>query len=312
MRAGENAAARWRYQAALKIAADLKATGRLAPADAWMIGELEKRLAALPGDPAGDQASSVGSSVAQPSNQRFEVAERAVKPVHEAPFVLQKENGLRAELVLQWTESTDEHVRSYVNGIPTGSGGTHENGLRAGIGKAIRNYIETHNLTPKGVTLTAEDIREGMTGVLSVFICEPQFQGQTKDRLNNPEMMSAVDGMVRVSVEDGGRGMNPEFLERLFGKFEHAQGSLTRENQGAGLGLAICRHIVTAHGGTIWAESPGEGKGATFHFTLPAADRQGAVGLLGGKQAETKLAERRLAPAVRAEVARRTPQSAPV
>jgi len=51
------------------------------------------------------------------------------------------------------------------------------------------------------VTLTAEDIREGMTGVLSAFIAEPQFQGQTKDRLNNPEMMSAVDGMVRPALE---------------------------------------------------------------------------------------------------------------
>jgi len=121
--------------------------------------------------------------------------------VHEAPFVLQKENGLRADLVLQWTEATDEHVRSYVNGIPTGSGGTHENGLRAGLGKAVRNYIETHNLSPKGVTLTAEDIREGMTGVLSVFIQDPQFQGQTKDRLNNPELVSAVDGMVRPGLE---------------------------------------------------------------------------------------------------------------
>jgi len=59
-------------------------------------------------------------------------------------------------------ESTDEQIRSYVNGIPTGSGGTHENGLRAGIGKAVRNFIETHTLTPKGVTLTADDIREGL------------------------------------------------------------------------------------------------------------------------------------------------------
>jgi DNA gyrase subunit B len=129
------------------------------------------------------------------------VGERAAKPVHDVPFVLQKENGLKAELVLQWTESTDEHLRSYVNGIPTGSGGTHESGLRAGVGKAIRNYIDTHTLTPKGVTLTAEDIREGMTGVLSTFIREPQFQGQTKDRLNNPEMLSAVDGMVRPALE---------------------------------------------------------------------------------------------------------------
>jgi DNA gyrase subunit B/topoisomerase-4 subunit B len=129
------------------------------------------------------------------------IAERAGKPVHESPFVLEKDNGVRAELVLQWTESTDEHLRSYVNGIPTGSGGTHESGFRAGLGKAVRNYIETHNLTPKGVTLTTEDIREGMTGVLSIFIQEPQFQGQTKDRLNNPELVSAIDGMVRPGLE---------------------------------------------------------------------------------------------------------------
>ena len=129
------------------------------------------------------------------------VAATPGKPVHEAPFTLEKENGLKIELVLQWTESTDEHLRSYVNGIPTGSGGTHENGFRAGLGKAVRNYIDTHNLTPKGVTLTAEDIREGMTGILSVFIQEPQFQGQTKDRLNNPEVLSAVDGMVRPALE---------------------------------------------------------------------------------------------------------------
>jgi DNA gyrase subunit B len=129
------------------------------------------------------------------------VVERNAKPVHEASFVLNRESGPRLDFVLQWTESTDEHLRSYVNGIPTGSGGTHENGLRAGLGKAVRNYIDTHNLSPKGVTLTAEDIREGLVGVLSIFIEEPQFQGQTKDRLNNPEVMSAVDGAVRPALE---------------------------------------------------------------------------------------------------------------
>src|SRR5712691_9065605 len=129
------------------------------------------------------------------------VAERGARPVHDVPFTLTKDEGLRIDLVLQWTEATDEHVRSYVNGIPTGSGGTHESGLRAGIGKAVRNFIETHNLSPKGVTLTAEDIREGLTGVVSIFIQEPQFQGQTKDRLNNPEMLSTVDGVVRPALE---------------------------------------------------------------------------------------------------------------
>ncbi len=129
------------------------------------------------------------------------VTTRGPKPVHEVPFTLSRENGLRAEVVLQWTEATDEHVKSYVNGIPTGSGGTHENGLRAGLGKAVRNYIETHNLSPKGVTLSAEDIREGVVGILSIFMAEPQFQGQTKDRLNNPEVLSTVDSLVRPALE---------------------------------------------------------------------------------------------------------------
>jgi DNA gyrase subunit B len=132
------------------------------------------------------------------------LGERQAAPVHDAPFTLSKESdesGIRLDFALQWTQSTDEHVRSYVNGIPTGSGGTHENGFRAGLGKAVRNFIDTHNLSPKGVTLTAEDIREGLVVVLSVFVQEPQFQGQTKDRLNNPEVMSAVDSQVRPALE---------------------------------------------------------------------------------------------------------------
>jgi DNA gyrase subunit B/topoisomerase-4 subunit B len=132
------------------------------------------------------------------------LAERKANPVHDAPFVLSREHedsGLRLDLAMRWTEATDEHLRSYVNGIPTGSGGTHENGLRSGIGKAVRNFIDTHNLSPKGVTLTADDIREGLVGILSIFIKEPQFQGQTKDRLNNPEVTAIVDSMVRPALE---------------------------------------------------------------------------------------------------------------
>ena len=124
--------------------------------------------------------------------------------MHEPVFEVSKEHdesGMRLDFVAQWTEATDEHLKSYVNGIPTASGGTHENGLRGGLGKAIRNFIDTHNLSPKGVTLTADDIREGIVGVLSIFIKEPQFQGQTKDRLNNPEITAIVDSMVRPALE---------------------------------------------------------------------------------------------------------------
>ena len=131
------------------------------------------------------------------------LAERGkpVVPVNSAAFYKEHENGTRLELALAWTEATDEHVRSYVNGIPTANGGTHEAGLRAGVVKAVRNYIETHNLTPKGVTLTAEDIREGIVAVLSTYVVEPQFQGQTKGRLNNPEVAAQVDGVVRPALE---------------------------------------------------------------------------------------------------------------
>jgi DNA gyrase subunit B/topoisomerase-4 subunit B len=128
------------------------------------------------------------------------VAERAKPAIVPAPFETTRD-APRMELALTWTESTEEHIRSYVNGIPTIAGGTHEQGLKSGIVKAVRNYIDTHDLSPKGVTLTAEDIREGITAVLSVYILQPQFQGQTKDKLNNPEAAGEVDGAVRTALE---------------------------------------------------------------------------------------------------------------
>jgi len=118
-----------------------------------------------------------------------------------ALFFRQGEGDVRLEVALVWTEATDEHIRSYVNGIPTLNGGTHEAGLRSGIVKAVRNYIETHGLAPKGVTLTAEDIREGVCGILSSYVIDPQFQGQTKGRLNNPETTAQVEGVVRPALE---------------------------------------------------------------------------------------------------------------
>jgi DNA gyrase/topoisomerase IV subunit B len=127
--------------------------------------------------------------------------ERSARPIHEVPYSLHRDDEERIEVVMQWTESTDEHVRSYVNGIPTGAGGTHENGFRSGLTKAVRNYFETHNLIPRGVKVTHEDIREGLIAIVSVFISEPQFQGQTKDRLNNPELQTSIDNSVRPALE---------------------------------------------------------------------------------------------------------------
>ena len=110
-------------------------------------------------------------------------------------------NNTRFELAFAWTESTDEHIKSFVNGIPTPGGGTHENGLKAGVVKGVRNYLDTHGLSPKGLTLTAEDIREGLCAILSCYVREPQFQGQTKERLNNPEITAELDGVIRTFVE---------------------------------------------------------------------------------------------------------------
>ena len=133
------------------------------------------------------------------------VQRRGKATSHSNLFFTSKETSddppLRLEVALQWTESTDEVLRGYVNGIPTGSGGTHVNGLSTAVVRAVRNFIETKGLSPRGVTLTAEDIREGLVALLSVYVAAPQFQGQTKDRLNNPEVAGQVESLVRPALE---------------------------------------------------------------------------------------------------------------
>lgn len=122
-------------------------------------------------------------------------------PVTEGPFALARKEGEKIEVALQWTESTEETIRSYVNGIRTSSGGTHESGFKGGIVKAIRNYMATHEVKIKGLEITADDIREGIVGVLSIFVREPMFQGQTKERLNNPEIQAVVEKFVLAGLE---------------------------------------------------------------------------------------------------------------
>ena len=129
------------------------------------------------------------------------VKDSAKAPTTELPFSFVRKDGERLEAVLQWTDATEEAVRSYVNGIRTSGGGTHEAGFRSAIVRAIRDYMETHDIRVKGLTISAEDIREGIVGVLSTFVREPQFQGQTKDRLNNTEMTAQVESSVRPALE---------------------------------------------------------------------------------------------------------------
>ncbi len=129
------------------------------------------------------------------------VADAQTPTVHETAFTVLKDEKEKMEVALQWTESTEESFRSYVNGIRTVAGGTHENGLKGGIVKAIRNFMETHEVNVKGIQITADDIREGVVGILSVFVREPMFQGQTKEKLNNPELTAVVDNFIRPALE---------------------------------------------------------------------------------------------------------------
>ena len=116
-------------------------------------------------------------------------------------FYLDRADGIKVEIAFCWTESTNEKILSYVNGINTGEGGSHEDGFKSGLSKAIRNYMQVHDLTPKGVKITGDDIREGLLAVLSVnvpgSVTQLQFQGQTKDKLNNPEVMPPVETLSR-------------------------------------------------------------------------------------------------------------------
>ena len=135
------------------------------------------------------------------------VSDRAKLPVPPSGgvFYMSKRDDseqLGLEVAMQWTEAPDDLIKTYVNSVPTPDGGTHDTGLRSGIVKAIRNYIATHKLDPKGVTLTAEDIREGVVAVLSTYVYDPQFQSQTKNRLNNPEVAAQVEALVRPALEN--------------------------------------------------------------------------------------------------------------
>ncbi|MGE0549430.1 MAG: type IIA DNA topoisomerase subunit B [Kofleriaceae bacterium] len=147
------------------------------------------------------------------------VADRGKQPVPpgSAVFYMEKQDKdakLGVELALQWTESPDDLIKTYVNSVPTPDGGTHDAGLRSAIVKALRNYIATHKLDPKGVTLTAEDIREGVVALLSTYVHDPQFQSQTKNRLNNPEVAAQVEAMVRPALENYLNG-NPNWAQAV-------------------------------------------------------------------------------------------------
>ncbi|MCG6899900.1 MAG: DNA topoisomerase IV subunit B [Gammaproteobacteria bacterium] len=117
----------------------------------------------------------------------------------EEPFVGRMSgNSETAEWALAWLPEGGEAVaESYVNLIPTAQGGTHVNGLRMGLTEAVREFCEFRNLLPRGVKLSPEDVWDNCSYILSVKLLDPQFSGQTKERLSSRECAAFVSGVVK-------------------------------------------------------------------------------------------------------------------
>ncbi len=107
------------------------------------------------------------------------------------------QDSVKISLAIQHTDDYTESIFSYVNNIPTAEGGTHEMGFKAGYTRALNDYARKIGaLKEKDKNLTGEDYREGMTAVLTIFISNPQFEGQTKGKLGNTEVRPAVEEFV--------------------------------------------------------------------------------------------------------------------
>lgn len=128
--------------------------------------------------------------------------------VHDDVIAFESEDSGRnmaVEIALQWTTSYSESIHTYANTINTHEGGTHEEGFRAAMTSLINRYARRDNvklLREKDDNLTGDDIREGLTAVVSVKLSEPQFEGQTKTKLGNSEVKGFVQGVVNDGLGD--------------------------------------------------------------------------------------------------------------
>ena len=124
------------------------------------------------------------------------IDEKLINPI---PFYTKKEQDeIIVETAIQYTNSMDENVKCYTNNIINPEGGTHLSGFRTALTSAINTYAQKSELL-KGLTTTlnGDDVREGLTAVISVKVANPQFEGQTKIKLNNPEVKNAVAKVIR-------------------------------------------------------------------------------------------------------------------
>ena len=123
--------------------------------------------------------------------------------IHELPIYIDKEGEYPIEVAIQYTTSYSENIYSFVNNINTIEGGTHLEGFKRAITKAFNDYAKNHNLLKdKDGNLQGEDIREGMTAVISVKVKEPQFEGQTKTKLGNSEVSGLVQAIVNEALSN--------------------------------------------------------------------------------------------------------------
>ena len=122
--------------------------------------------------------------------------------VNPEPFYFEKEDDFRIECAFHWTIATDTEIHSYANSINTSDGGTHEQAVKTALTKAVRAYAERKNLIPKNIkSIAPEDVYEGLYGIISLLVKNPQFQGQTKEKLNNPEISSPLETAVKTACE---------------------------------------------------------------------------------------------------------------
>ncbi|MBP8978925.1 DNA topoisomerase (ATP-hydrolyzing) subunit B [Candidatus Dojkabacteria bacterium] len=141
------------------------------------------------------------------------------KVIGDEPFYMNKqEDNIVVEIAMQYTDGMDEDVRCYANNIINPEGGTHLAGFRTAITSAVNTYAQKAELL-KGLsgTLSGDDVREGLTAVVSVKVPSPQFEGQTKMKLNNPEVKSVVGKVVRDELLTF-LTENPQVAKEVIGK----------------------------------------------------------------------------------------------
>jgi DNA gyrase subunit B len=140
-------------------------------------------------------------------------------PLHPDPiYVKSAREGLHAEIALQYNDSYAENVFAFANNINTTEGGTHLVGFKAALTRVINNYAQKNNLLKNDKTqISGEDVREGLTAVISVKLAEPQFEGQTKTKLGNSEVKGLVESILSAGLSDF-LEENPQVARRVVEK----------------------------------------------------------------------------------------------